>query len=184
MNVISTFLTFSPRWSAKLINDSLKRFYEISLNITKFGLYVQTMGKLDDENILSVIRSISDYFISICSLDLFVGDCMIHLVRPPTILSLCLLAALIDDLAQKNSRALAPVLSCLTEKLQHLDIQFWERPLNLKDNQLAYAFKYQKLNLCKVWSERCPSLAYIGFPDYTSRHIDLGWNTEEEFSGL
>ena len=54
MNVISAFLTFSPLWSAKLINDSLKHIYEIPLNITKFGLYVQTMDELDDENILSV----------------------------------------------------------------------------------------------------------------------------------
>jgi hypothetical protein len=85
MDTISAFLTFSPGWSAKLINDSLKRFYAIPRNIAKFGLYVQTMDELDDENILSVIRSISDHFVKIYSLNLFVGDCMIHLVRPPSL---------------------------------------------------------------------------------------------------
>lgn len=155
MNVISAFLTFSPQWSAKLINDSLERFYEIPRNITKLGLYVQTMDELDDRNVLSVIRSISDHFVNIDSLDLFVGDCMIHL----------------------NPEALASVLSCLTGEFQQLEIQFWERPSNRKDNPLAYSFHYQKLKLCKIWSERCPSLAYIGFPDYTGREIDLGWKT-------
>ncbi|EDR03481.1 uncharacterized protein LACBIDRAFT_331500 [Laccaria bicolor S238N-H82] len=176
MNVISAFLTFSPQWSAKLINDSLERFYEIPRNITKLGLYVQTMDELDDRNVLSVIRSISDHFVNIDSLDLFVGDCMIHLVRLPSILS-PLLAASIDDFAQKNPEALASVLSCLTGEFQQLEIQFWERPSNRKDNPLAYSFHYQKLKLCKIWSERCPSLAYIGFPDYTGREIDLGWKT-------
>jgi len=88
MDRISAFLTFSPGWSAKLICYSLKRFYTMPDNVNKFGLYVQTMDELDDENILSVIRSISDHFPYICTLTLFVGDCMIHLVRPPSILSL------------------------------------------------------------------------------------------------
>jgi len=77
-----------------------------------------------------------------------------------------------------NPEALASVLSCFTEELQQLDIQFWERLS--RDNQLIYSFQSQKLKLCKGWSERCPSLAYIGFPDYTGRHIDLGWKMEEE----
>jgi len=145
-----------------------------------FGLYVQTMDELDDENILLVIRSISEQFVNIHELWLFVGDCMIHLVRPPSILSLCLLAALIDDLAQKNPEALASVLSCFTEELQELFIPFWEQPL--KYNQLIHLYKYQKLKLCKVWSEQCPSLATISFPDIDARQIDLGWDSEDEES--
>lgn len=158
MDAISAFLTFSPEWSSKLINDSLKRFYAIPQNITNFALYVQTMDELDDENILSVIRSISDHFVNIHYLVLYVGDCMIHL----------------------NPEALASVLSCLTEELRVLYIQFWERPS--KDCQLAHSYKYQKSKLCKVWSKRCPSLTDISFPDFSDRGIELGWNTEEEFS--
>ena len=134
MDVISAFPAFSSGLSAELINDSLKHFYEIPQNIPFFCLYVQTMDELGDENVLSVIRSISDQFVNIFSFELCVGDCMIHRVRPSTVLSLCLLAASIDDLAQKNSKALASVLSCFTEELQQLVIQFWEWPS--KDNQL------------------------------------------------
>ncbi|KIJ97768.1 hypothetical protein K443DRAFT_105114 [Laccaria amethystina LaAM-08-1] len=156
INIISVFLTFSPGWSAELINDSLGRFYAIPQNITMFGLYVQTMDELDDEDILSIIRSISDHFLNIYTLLLFVGDCMIHL----------------------NPEALASALSFLTT-VRDLYIEFWEKPS--KDNQLAYFFDYQKLKLCKIWSEECqhPSLGYIGFPDSTYRRIDLGWHSEE-----
>jgi len=137
-----------------------------------FGLYVETMDELDDENILSIIRSISDHFANIDTLDLIVGDCMIRLVRP-----FVTLAASIDDLAQKNPEALASALSCFTE-LGELDVQFWEQPS--KDKQLAYFFQYQKLKLCKAWSGRCPSLAYIIFPDYDGRSKDLRWKMSEE----
>ena len=179
MSVISAFPAFSCGLSAELINGSLKHFYEIPQNIPFFGLYVQTMDELGDENVLSVVRSISDHFVNIFSFELYVGDCMVHLVRQPIILSLCLLAASIDDLAQKNPEALASVLSSFTGKLRELGIEFWQRPS--KYNQLAYSFRDQKLKLCKVWSEECPSLAYINFPDHTqaSRQIGLGWNTEE-----
>ena len=88
MNVIHAFLTFSPGWSAKLVGDSLKYFYATPQGIKEFGLYVQTMDELDDENILSVIRSISDHFPKIHTLLFSVRDSMIHLVRPPGILSL------------------------------------------------------------------------------------------------
>ena len=179
MNVIHAFLTFSPGWSAKLVADSLKYFYAIPHGIKEFGLYVQTMDELDDENLLSVTRLISDHFAKIHTLLFSVGDSMIHLVRPPSILSLCLLSVPIDDLAQKNPKALASVLSSFTGRLQELGIEFWEWPL--KDNQLAYSFQDQKLKLCKVWSEECPSLAYISFPDHSqaSRQIGLGWNMEK-----
>ena len=88
MNVILAFLTFSPGWSAKLVCDSLKYFYAIPRGIVEFGLHVQTMGELDDENMLSVIRSISDHFPKIHTLLFSVGDGVIHLVRPHNILSL------------------------------------------------------------------------------------------------
>jgi len=155
--MIFAFLTFSPGWSAKLVNYSLKYIYAIPHNITMFGLYVQTMDELDDENILSVIRSILDHFVNIDFFDLNVGDPMIHLVRP-----FITMAPSINDLAQKNPEPLASVLSCFT-RLRELNIQFWELPW--KDNQLAYSFEHRKSKLCKVWSERCPSLALITFPD-------------------
>ena len=98
MDVISAFPAFSPRWSAKLINHSLEHFYAIPQNITIFALYVQTMDELDDENVLSVVRSISARFVNIFSFDVHVGDCMIHLVRTPCTLSLRVLAASIDDI--------------------------------------------------------------------------------------
>jgi hypothetical protein len=88
MNVIHAFLTFSPGWSAKLVQDSLKHFYAIPQGIKVFGLFVQTMDELDDENMLSVIRTISDHFAKIHTLLFSVGDSIIHLVRPPSILSL------------------------------------------------------------------------------------------------
>ena len=88
MNVILAFLTLSPGWSAKLVCDSLKHFYAIPQGIVEFGLYVQTMGELDDENMLSVIRSISDHFPKIHTLLFSVGDGVIHQVRPHNILSL------------------------------------------------------------------------------------------------
>ena len=103
MDVISAFPALSPGLSAKLINDSLKYFDAFPETIILLGLYVQTMDELGDENVLSVIRSISDQFVNIFSFELCVGDCMIHRVRPSTVLSLCLLAASIDDLAQKES---------------------------------------------------------------------------------
>ena len=179
MGVISAFPAFSSGLSAKLINDSLKHFCAIPQNITFLGLYVQTMDELGGENVLSAVRSISDYCVDIFSFDLYVGDCMIHLVRPPTILSLCPLATSIDDLTQKNPEALASVLSSFTGRLRELGIEFWERPW--KDNQPAYFFQDQKLKLCNVWSEECPSLAYISFPDHSqaTRQIGLGWNIEE-----
>ena len=179
MGVISAFPAFSSGLSAELINDSLKHFYEIPQNIPFFCLYVQTMDELGDENVLSVVRSISDHFVNIFSFELYVGDCMVHLVRQPSILSLCPLEASIDDLAQKNPEALASALSSFTGRLRELGIEFWERPS--KDNQPAYSFQDQKLKLCNVWSEECPSLAYINFPDHSqaSRQIGLGWNTEE-----
>ena len=83
MNVIHAFLTFSPGWSAKLVADSLKYFYAIPHGIKEFGLYVQNMDELDDENLLSVTRLISDHFAKIHTLLFSVGDSMIHLVRPP-----------------------------------------------------------------------------------------------------
>jgi len=171
--LISAFLTFSPGWSAKLVNDSLKCFYAIPQKITKFGLYVETMDELDDKNILLVIRSISDHFANIDTLDLIVGDCMVHRVRP-----FVTPAASIDDLVQKNPKALASALSCFTE-LRELDVRFWEQPS--KDKQLAYFFQYHKLKLCEAWSGRCPSLAYILLPDYDGRSKDLGWRHRQLF---
>jgi len=146
-----------------------------------FSLYVQTMDELDDENILSVIRSIPDHFVNIFALWLYVGDCTIHLVRPPSILSLCLLTASIDDIAIKKPEALASVLSCFTEELQELVFRFWKWPSS--DDKLAHLYRSQTLKLCKVWSEQCPSLAWIRFPDNDCRHIDLGWDSEDEESG-
>ncbi|EDR03482.1 uncharacterized protein LACBIDRAFT_307218 [Laccaria bicolor S238N-H82] len=150
---ISAFPAFSPGWSAKLIDDSLKHFYAIpQKDVTMIALYVQTMDEFDDKNVLSAVRSISDHFVNIFHLDVYVGDCMIHL----------------------NPEALASVLSNFTRKLQELAIVFWEEPSN--DNRpVAYFFRDQKLKLCKVWSEECPSLAYINFPDHSGRAMDSRW---------
>ena len=70
-------------------------------------------------------------------------------------MSLCLLVASTDDLAQKDPEALASVPSSLTGELRELDLEFWERLL--KDNQLAYFFEWYKLYPCKVWSEERPN---------------------------
>ena len=53
-----------------------------------FCLYVKTMDELNDENILSVIRSISIHFVNIYSLNLYLRHCKIHLVRPLSIVTL------------------------------------------------------------------------------------------------